>query len=116
MYRGQDRGVGTNAIAIGDTALEAAHIVIATASRLQALPIPGAEHFIISDDIPSRRESPRDVVFIGGGVTAIEFSHVYARAGDKVASWKPCQGRCPIWTPIPWLQFASKASAAASRR
>jgi glutathione reductase (NADPH) len=32
----------------------------------------------------SEREQPNEVVFIGGGVIAMEFSHVYARAGTKV--------------------------------
>jgi pyruvate/2-oxoglutarate dehydrogenase complex dihydrolipoamide dehydrogenase (E3) component len=27
---------------------------------------------------------PASVVFVGGGVIALEFSHVYARAGSKV--------------------------------
>ncbi len=32
----------------------------------------------------SERELPKEVVFIGGGVIAMEFSHVYARAGARV--------------------------------
>ena len=32
----------------------------------------------------SERNLPASVVFIGGGVIALEFSHVYARAGAKV--------------------------------
>jgi glutathione reductase (NADPH) len=32
----------------------------------------------------SERTLPNEVVFIGGGVIALEFSHVYARAGAKV--------------------------------
>ncbi len=39
---------------------------------------------ITSDDVLSERQQPRDVVFIGGGVIAFEFAHVYARAGTKV--------------------------------
>jgi glutathione reductase (NADPH) len=39
---------------------------------------------ITSDDVLSERELPGEIVFIGGGVIALEFSHVYARAGAKV--------------------------------
>jgi glutathione reductase (NADPH) len=37
-----------------------------------------------SDDVLNERELPDEVVFIGGGVIAMEFSHVYARAGARV--------------------------------
>jgi glutathione reductase (NADPH) len=39
---------------------------------------------ITSDEVLSERERPQSVVFIGGGVIALEFGHVYARAGTKV--------------------------------
>ena len=48
------------------------------------LPILGAEHMITSDEILSERTRPASIVFIGGGVIALEFGHVYARAGTKV--------------------------------
>ena len=84
VVRGHGRFVGRNTVAVGDTVLEAEHIVVATGSKPRPLSIPGAEHLIISDDVLSERELPRQVVFIGGGVIAMEFSHVYARAGAKV--------------------------------
>jgi glutathione reductase (NADPH) len=84
VYRGHARFVGPNAVAVGDEILEAKHIVIATGSKPRPLPIPGAEHLITSDEVLSERELPGEVVFIGGGVIAMEFSHVYARAGARV--------------------------------
>ena len=39
---------------------------------------------ITSDDVLSERRLPASVVFVGGGEIALEFSHVYARAGSKV--------------------------------
>ena len=39
---------------------------------------------ITSDEVLSGREQPASVLFVGGGVIALEFGHVYARAGTKV--------------------------------
>lgn len=84
VYRARGRFTGPHAVAAGDQVLEAEHIVIATGSKPRPLTFPGAEHLITSDDVLSERELPGEVVFIGGGVIAMEFSHVYARAGAKV--------------------------------
>jgi glutathione reductase (NADPH) len=58
--------------------------VIATGSKSRRLPFPGAELMITSDDVLSEDALPETVVFVGGGVIALEFSHVYARAGARV--------------------------------
>ena len=39
---------------------------------------------ITSDEVLSDREQPASVLFVGGGVIALELGHVYARAGTKV--------------------------------
>jgi glutathione reductase (NADPH) len=84
VYRGKARFVGPNQIEVDGKHIEADNFVIATGSITRPLPIPGAEHLITSDEVLSERELPDEVVFIGGGVIAMEFSHVYARAGAKV--------------------------------
>lgn len=84
IYKGKARFVGPNAIEVNGTRIEADHFVIATGSITRPLSMPGAEHLITSDDVLTERELPDEVVFIGGGVIAMEFSHVYARAGAKV--------------------------------
>jgi glutathione reductase (NADPH) len=75
---------GPNAVRVGNRTIEARNIVIATGSKPRKLPISGAEHMITSDDVLSERTQPRDVVFVGGGVIAFEFAHLYARAGTRV--------------------------------
>lgn len=84
VFRGQARFIGPRQVQVGQEVLEADNIVIATGSTPRPLPIPGAEHLITSDEVLSERERPGSVVFIGGGVIAMEFSHVYARAGTEV--------------------------------
>ncbi|MFA3916773.1 dihydrolipoyl dehydrogenase family protein [Ruegeria hyattellae] len=84
VLRGTARFVGPNDIEINDHVIHGKDIVIATGSKPRPLPIPGAEHMITSDEVLSDATLPKEVVFIGGGVIAMEFSHVYARAGVQV--------------------------------
>jgi glutathione reductase (NADPH) len=84
VIRDRGRFAGPNAVAVGGDILEAEHIVIATGSKPRRLPFPGAELMITSDDVLSERALPARVVFVGGGVIALEFSHVYCRAGAEV--------------------------------
>jgi len=84
VYRGAAKFVGPNSVEVDGTVLEGDNIVIATGSKTRPLDIPGAEFLITSDEVLSEEEQPEEVVFIGGGVIAMEFSHVYARAGTKV--------------------------------
>jgi glutathione reductase (NADPH) len=84
VLRGHAAFVAPDAVRVGDTTIEARHIVIATGSKPRRLPIAGAEHMITSDDVLSERTMPRSVAFVGGGVIALEFAHVYARAGVRV--------------------------------
>jgi glutathione reductase (NADPH) len=84
VIRERGRFAGPNAIAVGGETLEAKHVVIATGSTPHRLPFPGAELMITSDGVLSERRLPASVVFVGGGVIALEFSHVYARAGVEV--------------------------------
>ncbi len=84
LIKGRARFVGRNRIQAGERVLEAGKIVIATGSKPRPLSITGAEHLITSEDILEMTDLPERLVFIGGGVIAIEFAHVFARAGTKV--------------------------------
>jgi glutathione reductase (NADPH) len=84
LFRDRAHFVGPNAVKVGERTIEAKHIVIATGSKPRPLPAPGAELTITSDEMLSEREQPGSVLFVGGGVIALEFGHVYARAGTKV--------------------------------
>jgi glutathione reductase (NADPH) len=84
IVRGEAAFIAPNAARIGDRTIEAKTIVIATGSKPRPLPIPGADKMITSDEMLSERELPASVVFVGGGVIALEFAHIYARAGASV--------------------------------
>ena len=84
VFRGSGKFSGPNAIEVNGQTIEGENIVIATGSKPRPLPIPGAERMITSDDVLSETSQPGEVIFIGGGVIALEFGHVYARAGSKV--------------------------------
>jgi len=84
VYRGTARFTGPNSVEVDGQVLTGANIVIATGSRPRSLPISGADLMITSDEILSEETQPQDILFVGGGVIAMEFSHLYARAGTGV--------------------------------
>ncbi len=84
VFRGTARFTSPDTVTVGDVSLRGENIVIATGSKPRPLPIPGAELMVTSDEVLSEEELPESVVFIGGGVIAMEFCHVYARAGTQV--------------------------------
>ncbi len=84
LIKGRASFVAPAAVEVDGRRIEAGKIVIATGSKPRPLSIPGAEHLITSEEILERREQPDSLIFIGGGVVALEFSHVYTRAGTKV--------------------------------
>ncbi len=84
LIEGQAKFVGDNAVAVNGRTLEADNIVIATGSTPRSLPITGADLMITSDEILELATLPDRLVFVGGGVIALEFGHVFARAGTEV--------------------------------
>ena len=84
VIKGNGRFSEPNRIQIGDETIEARHIVIATGSKTRPLSVPGSELMVTSDDVLSDQQRRSDIVFVGGGIIAFEFAHVYARAGVKV--------------------------------
>jgi len=84
ILRGRARFTGVDTIEVDGNTLTAEKFVIATGSTPRPLDIPGADLLSISDDLLEDPELPEEIVFIGGGVIALEFGHVFARAGSKV--------------------------------
>jgi len=108
VIRGQGTFAGSAAVRVGDRTLEAAHIVIATGSKPRRLPFPGADMMITSEEVLDAPTLPRDVVFIGGGVIALEFGHVYARAGVPVTILEVLPQLLPAVDPEAAAQLRSE--------
>ena len=81
---GSARFTGPNTVMVGDTQIEAQHIVIAVGQRPRTLTFAGADHLITSTDFLELQELPRRIVFVGGGFVSMEFAHIAVRAGAEV--------------------------------
>lgn len=84
VYTGEATFIDEQTVEIEGQQISGDNIVIATGSKPRELPFAGAEHLVISDDVLSNRQQPKQVVFVGGGVIALEFAHVLRRAGSDV--------------------------------
>ncbi len=82
-FHGHARFLGPNVIGVGDTRLEADHILIAVGAEAAPLDIPGAEHLISSDAYLEMDSLPSSLVLVGGGYIGFEFAHTAVRVGAK---------------------------------
>lgn len=64
--------------------LQAKTILIATGGRAVKLPIDGAEHAIISDEVLNLPSRPKKMAVIGGGYIGLEFAGIYNNYGTEV--------------------------------
>jgi glutathione reductase (NADPH) len=79
--------------------LDAGKIVVATGSKSRPLAIHGAAHLINSDDILEMTALPDSMIFIGGGVIAMELGHVLKCAGCSVMILKAMPQLPPCINP-----------------
>ena len=84
LMHGPVRFAGRHTVAVNGGRVRADKVVIATGSKPRALPIPGFDLALTSEDILELDHVPQSLVFIGAGVIGLEFTHVLARAGTKV--------------------------------
>lgn len=81
VIKGKARFTGRNEIEVAGKRLSARKLVVATGSKPRPLPF---DHLLTSDEFLDMDEQPGSMLFVGGGVIALEFAHVLARAGTKV--------------------------------
>jgi glutathione reductase (NADPH) len=84
LIRGRARFSGAHEIAIGERAITAARIVIATGGRPQRPQFPGGEHCIDSDGFFDLAALPARTLVAGSGYVAVELAGILAVLGSKV--------------------------------
>jgi glutathione reductase (NADPH) len=75
---------GPNSVRVGDQALSAATILIATGARPQVPDVPGAQHAITSNEAFHLEAVPNRIVIAGGGYIAHEFAGIFHQFGADV--------------------------------
>ena len=84
IFRGAGRLGGKGLVKVGNDAVQAKDIVIATGSAVSRIPLKGAEQTIDSDQILELKDVPKRLAVIGGGVVGMEFAAMFAALGSKV--------------------------------
>jgi pyruvate/2-oxoglutarate dehydrogenase complex dihydrolipoamide dehydrogenase (E3) component len=81
---GQAHFADAHTIVVNGRHLVGKHILIATGLQVQRLPIPGIEQTITHVEALQLEQPPQRLAIIGGGMIAMEFAFIFARAGSHV--------------------------------
>jgi glutathione reductase (NADPH) len=74
---------GRNTVSVAGKTVTARNILIATGGWPWVPDIPGAKHFMNSNDLFAMESLPESMVIIGGGYIAVEFASIFSRLGCK---------------------------------
>lgn len=85
LYQGRAVLEDAHSVRIGEKLLRAENIIIATGARPFVPDIPGAEHFITSNEIFDLETFPERLVINGAGYIALEFACIFAGLGADVS-------------------------------
>jgi glutathione reductase (NADPH) len=99
LIRGRARFTGHHEVVVGGERHSGKKIVVATGSTPRSLPIPGAEHLVTTDDLLELPSLPESIAFVGAGVIAFEFAHVFVRAGARVTLFEIAPRVLPTLEP-----------------
>ncbi len=113
VIEGRARFVDPHAISVSGRGapLRARKFLVATGSVPRALPFPGGDRLLTSDDLLELATLPPSVAFVGAGVIAFELGHVMARAGARVTLLESAPRALPGHDAgaVDWLIAASAA-------
>src|SRR5919112_5402089 len=86
VIRGEGRLAGQGRVEVNGEALEADHVVVATGSKQNMLPIEGIEEVTVwtNREATTTREVPERAVIVGGGANGIETSQWLSRLGSRI--------------------------------
>ncbi|KAK9795924.1 hypothetical protein WJX73_005162 [Symbiochloris irregularis] len=82
-HEGRGKLLDAHTIDVDGKQFTAKHILIATGGKPTKIPIEGAEHAIISDQILNLSKVPKKLAIIGGGYIALEFAGIYNHFGAE---------------------------------
>ena len=82
---GEAKFIDPHTVQVNDEKIKANQIIIATGASLPQLPIKGIDHAVSHVELLEDCVLPQKVVIFGGGVVALEFAFLYARAGVDVS-------------------------------
>jgi glutathione reductase (NADPH) len=82
---GRARLLDARTVEVGDRRFHARHVLIATGGAPRRLDIPGGERAISSDEVFALPALPARMIVVGAGYIGVEFAHVFAGLGVKVA-------------------------------
>jgi len=110
-FHGRARFTGPNSLSIGESEVQARHVLIASGAGPVRIGIPGEEHLIDNEEFLRMEELPARIVLVGGGYIAAEFSHIAARSGAAVTILQRGPRLLPQFEPelVEWLMEAFKA-------
>ncbi len=86
LIRGWARFVGPNRLEVGDHAIEAENVIVASGAAPHAPEIPGLTEarFLTNETVMDIDTLPGSLVIIGGGPEGMEFGQIFHRLGVKV--------------------------------
>lgn len=84
VFVGVGRFNSPTQVAVGDSVLNAKHILIATGSQPMLPTIPGAQLGITSDGFFELKKQPKKVAIVGSGYIAVEIAGVLRELGSEV--------------------------------
>ena len=85
FVQGEGKLESDHSVSVNGTVYEFKNLIIATGSKVFALPIPGIEKTLSSDDVLGREAVQfNSVAIVGGGVIGIEFATFYNQMGIDV--------------------------------
>lgn len=84
VMHGAARLKDAHTVLVGDQAVTAQHILVATGGTPLVPQIPGIEHAMTSDEVFDLPQLPKRVLIVGGGYIAVEFAGIFNGMGAKV--------------------------------
>ena len=84
IQEGYCRIVDPHTVRVGEHAVTAERILVASGAHPYIPDIPGAETGITSDEALDLMSQPRRIVIVGGGYIAVEFAGIFANLGSEV--------------------------------